>query len=65
MNMNEPENAYYIEFVTIDNQVKVTAIEPSSGIEASVICPVQSTRKQMADLAIRKLHYVLKKRNHE
>lgn len=59
--MKNTEAKYFIEFVTIDNQVKVTAIETETGIEASVICPVTTTRRDMTDLAIRKLQYVLKK----
>ncbi|HEU5047446.1 MAG TPA: hypothetical protein VFT64_06335 [Rickettsiales bacterium] len=54
---------YLLEFVALEGSVKVTALEPESGVEASVICPATATRKDMTDLAIRKLHYVLKKKN--
>lgn len=56
---------YYIEFTKIDNMVKVTAIDPDTGTEASVICPSNTTKNHMKDLAIRKLHYILKKGAHE
>lgn len=59
--MKKADGKYLIEFVTINHQVKVSALEPASGIEVSVICPVTTTRKDMTDLALRKLHYVLKK----
>ncbi len=54
---------YLIEYTRIGAQVKVTACDPDTGIEASVIVPANATQKEMADLAIRKLHYVLAKKN--
>ncbi len=56
---------YYIEFIQIDNQVKVTAIDPETGQEASTICPGSTSRKDMSNLAIKKLRYILKKPGNE
>lgn len=61
--MKEPHAQYLIEFIVMDHTVKVSALEPQSGIEASVICPATTTRRDMIDLAVRKLQYVLKKHN--
>jgi hypothetical protein len=60
--MSETPNSYLIETTRIGNQVKVTACDPDSGIEATVILPANATKKEMTDLAIRKLHYVMEKK---
>ena len=62
--MSEGQQSYFIEFVVIENQVKVTAIDPQTGEEAVVICPANTRRKDMSDLAIKKLLYIQKKKGH-
>ena len=52
----------YVEFVALGNSVKVTAIDPDSGIEASVVCPASAAQHAMAEAARRKLEYVLRKK---
>lgn len=52
---------YLLEFVRVGNQVKVTACDPDTGIEAAIFGPATATKKDLCDLAIRKLQYVLKK----
>ena len=52
---------YLIEYMRVGNQVKVTACDPETGTEVSIIGPVNATKKDLGDLAIRKLHYVMKK----
>ena len=54
--------SYPIEIVLIGNQLKVTALDPETGVETSVICPNTITRKDACDLAVRKLRYVLAKK---
>ncbi|HEY4076713.1 MAG TPA: hypothetical protein VGM26_07245 [Rhizomicrobium sp.] len=51
----------YVEFVVLGNSVKATAIDPASGVEASVVGPASAAQSTMADAARRKLEYVLKK----
>jgi hypothetical protein len=51
----------YVEFVVLGNSVKATAIDPATGIEASVVGPATASQAQMAEAARRKLEYVLKK----
>jgi hypothetical protein len=51
----------FVEFVILGNSVKATAIDPDSGLEASVIGPANAPRNAMADAARRKLEYVAKK----
>lgn len=53
--------AIYVEFVIIGNTVKATAIDPATGIEASVVGPRSAPQAVMAEQARRKLEYVKKK----
>jgi hypothetical protein len=52
----------YVEFVILGNSVKATAIDPQSGLEASVIGPAAAPRAAMADAARRKLEYMARKK---
>lgn len=52
---------YIIEYVAIGNSVKVTAFDPVSLKDASIIGMVGTPKKQLADLAIKKLVYIIKK----
>lgn len=45
----------YFEFVTIGSSVKCTAIDPRTGVEASVIGPVNASRGDLERLAVAKL----------
>lgn len=47
------------EFVVQGNAVKVTAIDPLSKVEAVVVAPLGMTEKQMQQLALEKLNYIL------
>jgi hypothetical protein len=51
----------YVEFVVQGNAVKATAIDPATGVEASVVGPANAGQAVMAQAARRKLEYVLKK----
>jgi len=52
---------YLLEFIRIGKQVKVTACDPESGTEAVIIGPAKATQRELSELAIRKLQYVMKK----
>ena len=52
----------FIEFVIQGNVVKATAIDPDTGLEASVIGPANAPQAAMADAARRKLEYLRKKK---
>ena len=56
-----PEREIFVEFVTLGNSLKATAIDGQSGIEASVIGPAGAPRSTMAEAARRKLEFLLKK----
>ncbi|MGN6517701.1 MAG: DUF6898 family protein [Rhizomicrobium sp.] len=51
----------YIEFVVQGAVAKVTAIDPRTGTEASIIGPASASRADLSQAAKRKLEYVLKK----
>lgn len=50
-----------IEFIVQGNVVKVTAIDPKSGVEASIVGPASAPRSVLEANAVRKLAYVLRK----
>lgn len=49
------------EFLQSGNSVKVTAIEPETQIEATVVVPISLSQEQMKLQALNKLKYLLKK----
>ena len=53
------------EYIKQGNAVKVTAIEPTTGVEAVVVVPANLTEQQMQAKAMQKLLYVLKKKVEE
>ena len=52
----------YVEFVVMGNTVKATAIDPVTGVEASIVGPASAPQSVLAENARRKLEYVLKKK---
>jgi hypothetical protein len=58
-----PSREIFVEFVILGNTVKATAIDPESGLEASVIGPAGAPRHTMADAARRKLEYLARKKS--
>lgn len=57
-----PGQEIYVEFVVVGNAVKATAIDPVSGVEASIVGPANAPQAVLAENARRKLEYVLKKK---
>jgi hypothetical protein len=52
----------YVEFVVMGNTVKATAIDPATGIEASIVGPASAPQSVLAENARRKLEYVKSKK---
>ncbi len=50
-----------IEFLRIGNAVKVTAVDPESMIEVSIVGPPDAGEETLKRTAIRKLEYVIDK----
>lgn len=56
------ENAFIVESRQVKNVVRVTAVDPQTGIEATVVTPLRVSQRQREKLAVRKLIYVLKRK---
>ena len=56
-------NGFLIEFIAIGNAVKVSAIDPVSGVETSIIGAASASQHDLMALAAKKLRYVLNKAN--
>lgn len=52
---------YIIEYTSLGGSVKVTAVDPETGVEASIVGAPSAGEQALAALAIRKLLYVLGK----
>ncbi|MBM3504835.1 MAG: hypothetical protein FJX65_13295 [Alphaproteobacteria bacterium] len=53
---------YLIEFHRVGLYVKVSAIDPETNIEASIVGDPRATEAELERLAVRKLEYVLAKK---
>ncbi len=59
--MSEPDN-YLIEFTQIGAHVKVTAVDPKTLTEVSIVGGAQYSQEFLTRQAVKKLEYVLAKR---
>jgi len=55
------KEGYIVEYVTMGGSMKVSAFDPITLTEASIIAPPGASRREAGELAIRKLHYMLEK----
>ena len=51
-----------IEFQTIGSTVKVSAVDPTTLVEVSIMAPVKSSQREMTMAVLNKLRYVLVRR---
>ena len=49
------EEGFIVEFHQVGNSVKVTAFDPATLIEVSIVGSPNATQEQMATIAVRKL----------
>lgn len=61
MRAGDDQDRYIVEYTVVGHSVKVTAIDPRTMREVSVVGPRKATRRQLAELAVKKLKYVLKR----
>ena len=54
-------SGYIIEYYQLGNSVKVSAIDPETGKEVSIVGPATQSRKELARVAVQKLEYMLNK----
>lgn len=59
---DDSQEGYIIEFIVVGKSVKVTAMDPVTLKEVSIIGARSASRKELAALAVRKLQYVLNKK---
>ncbi len=59
--MTDNDEGYIVEFIALGKSVKVTAVDPKSLKEVSIVGDAKASQQQLAELAIRKLNYVLNK----
>jgi len=52
-----------IEFQAVGHAVKVTAMDPATLTEVSIVAPAAATEREMTDGVLRKLRYVLARRS--
>ncbi len=61
--MNQPEyREYLLEFQQVGRYVKVSAIDPVTNIEVSIVGDASATKAELERVAVRKLEYVLRKK---
>ena len=53
---------YIVEFVQVGDTVKVSAVDPRSMVEVSIVGPASAGETALQRTAVRKLEYVLAKR---
>ncbi|MEO1067484.1 MAG: serine hydroxymethyltransferase [Pseudomonadota bacterium] len=53
----------YLEFIKVGHQVKVTAIDPPTGEEVSIIAPATASQNDMSKVAVDKLKRRLRMRD--
>ncbi len=59
--MSNDTGEYLVEFIQVGSSVKVSAIDPVSGREVSIVGPATASRDQLTRVAVNKLKYVLSK----
>lgn len=58
---DRPGEGYIVEFRRLGNSVKVSAIDPDTGTEVSIVGPANASRSELSRNAVNKLKYVLNK----
>lgn len=61
--MPATENDYILEFIPNGRFVKVTAIDPETGLEAVLVGSRRDSRELLTREAVRKLEYILQKQS--
>ncbi len=58
----DAEGGYIIEFVSMGNMVKVSAIDPVTKREVSIVGDPAAGKEALSRLAVRKLQYVMSRK---
>jgi hypothetical protein len=57
------DEGYIIEFQRVGSAVKVTAVDPQSGVEVSIVGDARAGEAVLSRAALQKLRYVLERRS--
>lgn len=53
---------YIIEYIPMGHYIKVSAVDQATGTEVSIVGDPHASERELEDLAIKKLKYVLAKK---
>lgn len=64
--VNQPVNPGDVIFETYRQKhyIKVSAVHVKTGVEISVLCPINATETILQYVALSKLEYIMKKKQH-
>ncbi|MFQ5347476.1 MAG: serine hydroxymethyltransferase [Rhodothalassiaceae bacterium] len=62
MTQDKTPHGAIIEFIPLGNSVKVTAVDPATGTEVSIVGAASASDRELSALALRKLAYVLERK---
>lgn len=57
--------SYLVEFQTIGSSVKVSALDPETLVEVSIVGPASASEAELSRLAVQKLKYRLRKQSEQ
>jgi hypothetical protein len=58
----DPSEGFYLEFQRVGSVVKVTAVDPATGVEVSIVGDPRAGEAALGRTAAQKLRYVIEKR---
>ena len=64
MTRKNNESRYIVEMIPHGRYVRVTAVDPATGLEAVVVGDAQQSASTLEQIAVRKLIFLLEKQNH-
>ena len=60
--MTDDRGSYFVEYFQVGQHLKVSAVDPVTLTEVSVVGTTRMSRDALSKLAVRKLEYVMEKR---
>ena len=62
MSKEPDQEGYFIEFNHVGNSIKVSAIDPKTGTEVSIVGDPKLSQGELSRAAVQKLQYVMAKK---
>jgi len=60
---NNSGREIYLEYLTVGDSIKVTAVDSATGTEVSIVGPARAPQNELERVAIDKLEYVLERKS--